>query len=86
MLYKVENGKRTDLPLIDKGRTYGVDVPPLGDTWHTMKLTVLDDLFTIYLDEKELFKVQDSTFPNPGKVGLWTKADAVTYFDDFKIE
>jgi len=86
VLYKVENGKRTDLPLIDKGRTYGVDVPPLGDTWHTIKLTVLDDLFTTYLDEKELFKVQDSTFPNPGKVGLWTKADAVTYFDDFKIE
>ncbi len=86
VLYKVENGKRTDLPLVDKGRTYGVDVPPLGDSWHTMKLTVKDDLFTVYLDDKELFKVQDSTFPLAGKIGLWTKADAVTYFDDFEIE
>jgi len=86
VLYKVEKGKRTDLPLVDKGRTYGVDVPSLGDTWHTMKLTVIDDLFTIYLDGTELFKVQDSTFPGAGKVGLWTKADAVTYFDDFEIE
>jgi len=86
VLYKVENGKRTDLPLIDKGKTYGVDVPALGDSWHTMKLTVKDNLFTIYLDGTELFKVQDSTFPDAGKVGLWTKADAVTYFDDFVIE
>lgn len=86
VLYKVENGKRNDLPLIDKGRTYGLDVPVLGDSWHTMKLTVKDNLFTIYLDGKELFKVQDSTFPDAGKVGLWTKADAVTYFDDFVIE
>jgi len=86
VLYKVENGKRTDLPLIDKGRTYGVDVPTLGDSWHIMKLTVKDDLFTIYLDGMELFKVQDSTFPLAGKIGLWTKADAVSYFDDYVIE
>ena len=85
VLYKVENGKRTDLPLIDKGRTYGVDVPSLGETWHSLKLTVKGDLFTVYLDDKELFKVQDSTFPQAGKIGLWTKADAVTYFDDFEI-
>jgi len=63
-----------------------MDVPALGDSWNTMKLTVKDDLFTIYLNGTELFKVQDSTFPNAGKVGLWTKADAVTYFDDFIIE
>lgn len=31
VLYKVENGKFTDLPLVGKGKTYGVDVPPLGD-------------------------------------------------------
>jgi len=86
VLYKVEKGKRTDLPLIDKGRTYGVDVPVQGDSWHAMKLTVKGDLFTVYLDGNELFKVQDSTFPDAGKVGLWTKADAVTYFDDFIIE
>jgi len=85
VLYKVENGKRTDLPLMDKGRTYGVDVPKLGNGWNTMKLTVEDDIFTIFLNGKELFKVQDTTFPDAGKVGLWTKADAVTYFDDFVV-
>jgi hypothetical protein len=86
VLYKMENGKRTDLPLLDKGKTYGVKVPTMGLTWHTMKLEVKGNLFIIYMDNVELFMVEDSTFPDAGKVGLWTKADAVTYFDDFKIE
>jgi len=85
VLYKVENGKRTDLPLINKGRTYGVDVPPLGDGWNTLKLNVSGNIFTVYLNDKEIFKVKDNTFEKAGKVGLWTKADAFTYFDDFEV-
>ena len=85
VLYKVEDGKRTDLPLIGKGKTYGVDVEKLGDSWNTLKLVVKDALFTVYLNDEELFKVEDQTFSNAGKTGLWTKADAVTYFDDFEI-
>ena len=86
VLYKVENGKRTDLPLVGKGRTYGVDVDKLGNGWNTLSVTVKDDLFTVFLNGKELFKVKDNTFPGTGKIGLWTKADAVTYFDEFKIK
>ena len=85
VLYKMENGKRTDLPLIGLGKTYGVDVEPLGNGWNDLKLTVVDNLFTVYLNNKEIFQVRDETFVNAGKVGLWTKADAVTYFDDFQI-
>lgn len=86
VLYKVENGKRADLPLVGKGRTYGMDVSPLGNSWHTLKLVVKGDLFTVYLDDEKLFTVQDTTFVSAGKVGFWTKADAVTYFDDFEIQ
>jgi len=85
VLYKVENGKRTDLPVLDKGRTYGVEVEPLGNDWNILKLTVLDNIFTVYLNSKLIFQVRDETFVNAGKVGLWTKADAVTYFDDFQV-
>jgi hypothetical protein len=86
VLYKVKNGKRTDLPILGKGRTYGVDVNPLGNDWYTLKIKVNDDLFTVYLNGKELFKVKDNTFTNAGKIGLWTKADAVSFFDDLKIQ
>ena len=85
VLYKVINGKRTDLPLVGKGKTYGVEVEPLGNNWNTLKLTVKDNLFTVYLNDKQLFEVSDDTFTDSGKIGLWTKADAVTYFDDFQI-
>lgn len=85
VLYKVENGKRTDLPVLGKGRTYGIDVEPLGNDWNILKLTVLDNIFTGYLNNKQIFQVRDETFKNAGKIGLWTKADAVSYFDDFQV-
>jgi hypothetical protein len=28
---------------------------------------------------------KDSTFTEPGKVGLWTKSDAQTHFDDLSV-
>ena len=86
VLYKVKNGKRTDLTLVGKGRTYGVDVEKLGNVWNTLKLKVIDDLFTVYLNDKELFQVKDDTFTNAGKIGLWTKADAVSNFDNFRVK
>jgi len=86
VLYKVKNGKRTDLPVYGKGRTYGVDVEKLGNDWNTLRLLVVDDVFIVYLNNKEIFKVKDQTFTNEGKIGLWTKADAVSYFDEFNVK
>ncbi len=85
VLYRVKGGVRTDLPLIGKGRTYGTDVAPLGSGWNDLKLVVANDLFTVYLNGKQLFQVRDTTFGNAGKAGLWTKADAVSYFDNLTI-
>jgi len=42
-------------------------------------------LFTVYFNEEKLFEVEDATFTEPGKVGLWIKADSVTHFDDFQV-
>ena len=41
--------------------------------------------FQVFFDEKLVFEAQDETFKDPGKVGLWTKADSVTYFDNLSI-
>ena len=86
VLYKVENGKRTDLPLIGKGRTYGAEAPVPAKTWNELEVAAQNDLFTVKINGKELFQVKDATFPQAGKVGFWTKADAVTYFDDLQID
>jgi hypothetical protein len=42
-----------------------------------------DGLFTVFLNGERLFDVEDQTFKEAGKVGLWTKADSLTYFADF---
>jgi hypothetical protein len=43
-------------------------------------------MFTVLFDGKELFKVKDDTFKEGGLVGVWTKADAQTYFDDLTVQ
>ena len=87
VLYKVENGRRGDLQVKGaSGDTYGVSadvVPQQG--WGTLRIRAQGQLFEVYLGERKLFEVEDATFAGPGKVGLWTKADSVTRFDDFRI-
>jgi hypothetical protein len=85
VLYKVENGKRTDLPVKGSGRTYGkkADVPK--NAWSQMGVTVRGPLFTVSLNSQGLYEVEDTTFTAAGKVGVWTKADSVTYFDDLTV-
>ena len=39
--------------------------------------------FTVSFNQEPLFETEDATFPKPGKIGLWTKADSITYFADF---
>jgi len=85
VLYKVIDGKRTDLPVLGKGKTYGVDVPKLGNDWIVLSINIEGDLFTVSLNYEELFQVKDQSIRGAGKFGLWTKADAVTYFDDLRL-
>ena len=85
VLYKVENGKRTDLPLKGTGRTYGkkTDVPK--SAWSQLAVTVRGPVFTVSINGQGLYQVEDTTFTGAGKIGVWTKADSVTYFDDLTI-
>jgi hypothetical protein len=40
---------------------------------------------TCYLDGTKYLETEDSTFPAAGKIGLWSKADAQSYFDDLSV-
>lgn len=86
VLYKIENGKRTDLPLVSKGRTYGENVKVPANEWSELRVYAKDNLFDVYLNGKKIFSVKDSTFTKEGKVGVWTKADSYTLFDDFTFK
>ena len=77
-LYKVVGGSRKQFA--------GVKAKVSSGEWHTLKLVVKSKHFEVFFDDKLLFEADDDTFKEAGKVGLWTKADSVTYFDDLKIE
>jgi hypothetical protein len=85
VLYKMQNGKRQDLPVKGEGRSYGKRVPVPKNQWSELRVTAKGNLFTVWLNGQKLYEVEDGTFTEAGKVGLWTKADSVTYFDDLKV-
>ena len=62
------------------------DVKVATNTWHTLKLEAVGDHFTVWYDGNKVLDAKDETFKEPGKVGLWTKADSVIEFDDFTVE
>ena len=53
--------------------------------WHSLEVTAKGDQFTIAFDGQVLFESHDDTFSIPGKIGLSTKSDGVTMFDDLQI-
>jgi len=75
--YRVVNGRRQQIR--------GVDLKVAPNQWHTLGLHAEGNRFTVSFDGKPLFTAEDSTFANPGKVALWTKADSVTHFDTISI-
>lgn len=87
VLYKVEGGKRLSLePRGTPSKTYGVRRKIPKRTWSTLKVTFDGPRFEVFFDGARIMDVVDMTFTGAGNAGLWTKADSVTYFDDFEIE
>jgi hypothetical protein len=86
VLYKVQDGERSSLaPKGTPPKTYGVDHEVPSGRWSTLRVVFDGPRFSVFFEGKELFVVEDGTFPEAGRVGLWTKADSVTHFDDFQI-
>ncbi len=51
--------------------------------WHTLRVDFEGKKFTVTFDGKKVIEATDDSFADAGKVGVWTKADSVTLFDDF---
>ena len=71
------------------GRVSEIFVNLSGDVkagaWHELRAQARGDRFAIYWDGKNVLESPDATFASPGRVGLWTKADSVTLFDDLVV-
>jgi hypothetical protein len=74
-IYHTINGRRTE-----KKRA-GMKVP--ASVWHTLRVDFAGSHFQVSYDGQPALEWDDETFKDAGKVGVWTKADSVTSFDDF---
>lgn len=77
-IYYVKNARR-------KMRASARISLPAG-VWHSMKITHHGDKIAGYLNGKKLLEVTDRRFSAAGGIGLWTKADAATFFDELAVE
>jgi len=74
-LYYTEKGRRITLKY--------VDAPVPAKAWHTLAVEFSGTRIRVALDGKVYIELDDSHIQGAGAVGLWTKADSVTAFDDF---
>ena len=74
-IYHFVKGKRTQFK--------GANLPVAANQWHTLRVNFSANHFAVVFNGKELFTAEDETHKDAGKVGVWTKADSVTLFDDF---
>ena len=74
-IYDTVNGRRTE-----RKRT---NMKVATNQWHTIRVDFQVNHFIVTLDGKKAIEWDDETFKDAGKVGVWTKADSTTLFDDF---
>jgi hypothetical protein len=74
-LYYTANGRRNTLKY--------VDAPVARNVWHTLRVEFAGTRIRVALNGKTYIELDDERIEGPGAVGLWTKADSVTSFDDF---
>jgi len=75
-LYKVIDGKRTMFLNADIAHS---------DGWHALRITMSGDQIVCYYDGKKYMEHKDDTLKEAGKIGLWSKADAQSQFDDLTL-
>lgn len=74
-VYHVINGRRTERMSAQR--------KVASNAWHTLRVDFQNTHVTVIYDGVKAIDWDDSTFKEPGHVGVWTKADSVTLFDDF---
>jgi 3-keto-disaccharide hydrolase len=74
-IYDTINGRRTER------KRASMKVP--ANQWHQLRVDFQGNHFTVAVNGQKALEWDDATFRDGGKVGLWTKADSVTLFDDF---
>jgi hypothetical protein len=82
VLYRVQAGRLVPLAPLGAAPKRVIS----AGAWNTLRVTFRGRLLTVYLNAVQVLEAEDGTFAEPGFVGLWTKSDSVSYFDDFQVK
>ena len=63
----------------------GANFKVTSGEWHELCVECVGNKIICYYDGVKKIEATDDTFKDAGKIGLWTKADSVTYFDDLRV-
>ena len=77
-LYHVVNGRRVQFA--------GANFKVAPGEWHELRVECAGNHIACFYDGEKKIDATDDTFKDAGKVGAWTKADSVTYFDDLRVK
>jgi hypothetical protein len=77
-LYHTTNGRRITIK--------SVDTPVPTNQWHILRVEFAGQAIKVSLDGKQYIELKDDHISGAGAVGVWTKADSITEFDDFSFE
>lgn len=73
-LYVVQSGQRTALATVDLALDH--------EAWHALRVVAEGSRIELYIDDQPVLTAEDASLREPGMIGLWTKSDAATLFDD----
>jgi len=76
-LYYVKDGSRKEIASWDGKVTSGA--------WHELSVEARGSRLRVFWNGQQILEKEDQTFPNAGRIGLWTKADSYTLFDDLTV-
>lgn len=76
-LYVMQGGVRTALAKVDLELT--------KDSWHSLRVVMEGSHMELFIDDEPVLEADDASLPSAGTIGLWTKSDATTLFDDLSL-
>ena len=77
-LYALLGGARVDIA------SAPLELDPAA--WHHLRVVVHGDTIECFVDDASIVRASDKALPEAGMIGLWTKGDAGTLFDDLVID
>jgi hypothetical protein len=75
--YRTVKGRRITLQFVPVVGTSGA--------WHALKVTMKGRVIAVEFDGQPVMSLPDDIFKEAGRVGLWTRSDAQSSFDDLRI-